>query len=47
MDSSTTTDELVIVKKQAELSDQRGTLGPFLKQVGELLTVCQSLYAFE
>ena len=47
MDSSTTMDELVIVKKQVELSDQRWTLGPFLEQVTELLTVCQPLYAFD
>ena len=47
MDSSTAVDELVIVEKQAELSDQRWTLGLFLEQVGKLLTVCQSLYAFD
>ena len=47
MDSSTVTDELVIVEKQVELSNQRWTLGPFLEQVSELLTVCQSPYAFD
>ena len=46
MDSSIAMDELVIVEKQAEWSDLRWTLGPFIEQV-ELLMVCRSLYVFD
>ena len=47
MNFSTTTNEFIIVKEQAELPDQWWTPGLSLEQVGEFFTVCHSLYHFD